>query len=166
MNHTRQFFLKLGLTASIVVTHANAASIAFNFTGTVTGVGAQLGTTTFSNNQLVFGSYTFNSATADGIGGSTIGKYNGTNSNLVVNIESYNATLGAGSNFITVENLPTVDSYTMQAPFAGSTVNGRTPQFFAIELADPTHNCIYQRPVAHDSPGSGLFCNKELPPGF
>ncbi len=142
MNHTRQFFLKLGLTASIAVTHANAASIAFNFTGTVTDVGAQLGTTTFSNNQLVFDSYTFNSATADGIGGSTIGKYNGTNSNLVLNIGSYNATLGAGSNFMTVENLPTVDTYTVQAPFAGSTVNERTPSFFEIRLADPTQTAF------------------------
>jgi hypothetical protein len=92
MNHTRQFFLKLSLTASmllwasIAVTSANAASIAFNFTGTVTGVGAQLGTTTFRNGQTVSGSYTFNSATADSVGGATIGKYNVTISNLVVNI--------------------------------------------------------------------------------
>jgi hypothetical protein len=79
MNHMGQFFLKLGLTASmflwesIAVTSANAESIVFNFTGIVTDVGAQLGTTTFSNGQTVSGSYTFNPATADSVGGATIG---------------------------------------------------------------------------------------------
>jgi len=148
MNLIRQFLLNFCLTASmllwagIAVTPANAATITFNFTGTVTGVGAQLGTTTFSIGDTASGSYTFNPATTDDVGGATIGTYNDTISDLVVNIGSYNATLGAGSNFITVRNLPTLDSYTMQAPFAGSTVNGRTPQYFAIELADPTHTAF------------------------
>ena len=148
MNHMGQFFLKLGLAASmllwasIAVTPAKAASITFNFTGIVTDVGVKLGTSTFHTGDAASGSYTFNSDTKDSVKGTTIGTYNGTISNLVVHIGSYNATLGAGSNFILVENKPTVDSYTMQAPFAGSTVNGRTPSFFRIELVDPTHTAF------------------------
>ena len=89
MNHMGQFFLKLGLAASmllwasIAVTPANAASITFNFTGIVTGVGAQLGTSTFHTGDAASGSYTFNSTTPDSNGGPTIGRYNGTISNLV-----------------------------------------------------------------------------------
>ena len=148
MNHMRAVCVMFAFAASmllgmtIAVTPANAALITFNFTGTVTGVGSQLGTTTFSNGQTLSGSYTFNSATADSNGGPTIGTYNGTISNLVVNIGSYNATLGAGSNSIDVKNLPMSDSYTMQAPFTGSTVNGRTPVSFGIDLTDPTHTAF------------------------
>lgn len=170
MNHMHKFFLKLGFTASllllasIVITPANAASITFNFTGIVTGVGAQLGTTgdtTFSG-QTLSGSYTFNSATA-GVGGGTIMTYNGTISNLVVNIGSYSATLGAGvPNFIQVTNLPTLDSYTMQAPFTGSTVNGRTPQYFAIELADPTHTAFTNVLLPTTPPNLGAFATKDF----
>jgi hypothetical protein len=150
MNHTRQFFLKLGLTtsmllwASIAVTPANAAPIpfTFTFTGEVTAVGAQLGTSTFNIGDTASGSYTFDSTTADSVKGETIGRYNGTISGLTLNIGSYTATLGAGSNFIEVRNQPTLDSYTMNAPFSGDTVNGRTPSYFAIELADPTHTAF------------------------
>jgi hypothetical protein len=108
MNHMGQFFLRLGLAASmllwasIAVTPANAASITFNFTGIVTDVGKNLGSTTFSNGQTLSGSYTFNSDTKDSVKGTAIGTYNDTISNLVVHIGSYNATLGAGSNFIAV----------------------------------------------------------------
>jgi len=163
MNHTRQFFLKLGLTtsmllwASIAVTPANAASITFNFTGTVTGVGAQLGTSTFSVGDTASGSYTFNSATVDSVNGGTIGKYNGTISDLTLNIGSYIATLGAGSNFIEVRNLPTLDSYTMHAPFTGDTVNGRTPSYFAIELADPTHTAFNNDSLPTTPPNLASF---------
>jgi hypothetical protein len=149
MNHMGQFFLKLGLAASmllwasIAVTPANAATITFNFSGIVTGVGAQLGTSTFHINDAASGSYTFNPATVDGVGGSSIGKYNGTISNLTLNIGSYNATLGAGSNSITVtNNLANLDSYTVNAPVTGATVNGRTPHFFEISLVDPTHTAF------------------------
>ena len=150
MNHMGQFFLKLGLGlaasmllwASIAVTPANAASITFNFSGVVTGVGAQLGTSTFHTGDAASGFFTFNSATA-GVGGAAIATYNGTISNLVVHIGSYNAILGApGSNFIRVENLPHLDSYTMQAPVTGATVDGNTPHYFTIELADSTHTAF------------------------
>jgi len=155
MNHMGKFFLKLGFMASmllgtsIMIAPADAASITFNFTGVVTNVGSQLGTTTFSNGQTLSGSYTFNSSTVDSNTGATIGRYNGTVSNLGVNIGLYNATLGAGTNFIRVVDHPvlpatahTNDSYTMQAPVAGPTVNGHTPRSFAIELVDPTRTAF------------------------
>jgi hypothetical protein len=169
MNHIRAVFVMFAFAASMLlgvttaVTPANAALITFNFTGTVTAVGSNLGgTTTFSNGQTLTGSYTFNSATADSNGGPTIGTYNGTISNLVVNIGSYSATLGAGTNFIQVKNLPTSDSYTMQAPFSGATVNGHTPQLFGISLVDPTHTAFGNDHLPTTAPNLGSFATKDF----
>jgi len=153
MNHMRQFFLKLGLTASmllwasIAVTPANAATIpvAFNFTGTVTDVGAQLGTTTFSTGQTVTGSYTFESTTSNtgsGFTGTYNGALNGPSTNLNVTIGTYVASLASGANTIEVKNTPNVsaDSYHVAGSFSGSAVNPPDPKSFALDLVKPSSN--------------------------
>jgi hypothetical protein len=132
------------LCASIATTPATAALVTFNFTCTVSNVGNKLSTNpaTFSSGQAVSGSYTFNSATGDSIPGANTGLYNNTISNLVVHIGSYTATLGAGVNFIEVENKNNVDRYTLQAPVTGDPVNGRLPKFFEIKLTDSSHTAF------------------------
>ena len=151
MNHMRQFFLKLGLTASmllwasIAVTHANAAPIAFNFTGTVTDVGAQLGTTTFSTGQTVQGSYTFEPSTSNtgsGFTGTYNGALNGPSTNLNVTIGTYVASLASGANTIEVKNPSSLsaDSYHVAGSFSGSAVNPPDPKSFALDLVKPSSN--------------------------
>ena len=147
------------LFASIATTPATAALVTFNFTGTVSNVGNKLNTNpaTFSTGQAVSGSYTFNSATVDSVGGGHVGLYNNTISNLVVHIGSYTATLGAGSNFIEVDNKATFDRYTLQAPVTGSLVNGRSPSFFEIKLNDTSHTAFSNDHLPTSPPSLGSF---------
>jgi len=149
------------LCAGIAATSATAALVTFNFTGTVSNVGNKLNTNpaTFSTGQAVSGSYTFNSATTDSIvdvHGKT-GLYNNTISNLVVHIGSYTATLGAGSNFIEVENKNNVDRYTLQAPVTGDSVNGRIPNLFEIKLTDPSHTAFSNDHLPTSPPSLSSF---------
>jgi len=165
MNSIRAVFPMLAVTASVLlgasiaVTPATAALVTFNFTGTVSNVGNKLSTnpSTFSTGQAVSGSYTFNSATGDSVGGANTGLYNNTISNLVVHIGSYTATLGAGSNFIEVQNKATFDRYTLQAPVTGSLVNGRAPSFFEIKLNDTSHTAFSNDHLPTTPPSLGSF---------
>jgi hypothetical protein len=147
------------LCASIATTPATAALVTFNFTGTVSNVGNKLNTNpaTFSTGQAVSGSYTFNSATVDSVGGAHTGLYNNTISNLVVHIGSYTATLGGGSNFIEVDNKANFDRYTLQAPVTGSLVNGRSPSFFEIKLNDTSHTAFSNDHLPTSPPSLGSF---------
>jgi hypothetical protein len=151
MNHLRQFFFKLGFTASmllwasIAVTPAMAAPIQFSFTGVVSHVQNSLFTSpspTFYASQTLTGSYTFNSLTGDSNSNGNIGRYNGTIEALTVNLGPSTSTLGGGSNFIEIRNYAPgsgSDRYVVQAPLTGGTgVNGFTPVRFRIELIDPT----------------------------
>jgi hypothetical protein len=45
----------------------------------------------------------------------------------------------------------------MHAPFARDTVNGRVPQFFAIELADPTHTAFNNDHLPTTPPNLAFF---------
>jgi hypothetical protein len=93
----------------------------------------------------------------DSVGGAKTGLYNNTISNLVVHIGSYTATLGAGSNFIEVENKNNVDRYTLQAPATGNPVNGRTPSFFEIKLTDSSHTAFSNDHLPTTPPSLGSF---------
>jgi hypothetical protein len=151
MNHIRSFFLKHAFTASmllwasITVTPAMAASVTFNFTGTVSSVGSQLSGGPFSVNQPVTGSYTFEpttSNTGSGFTGRYNGALNGPSTNLNVTIGTYVASLAAGSNNIEVKNPPSLsaDSYEVEGLFSGPAVNSHNPKSFELELEKPSSN--------------------------
>jgi hypothetical protein len=145
MNHIRPDFLKLALTASmllwasITVSPATAASITFIFTGTVDSSWGP-----FSKNQAVMGSYIFESTTSN-TGSGTTGEYkgalNGPNTNLNVTIGSYHASLAPGDNKIVVENPSgfSRDSYEVKGFFSGD-VNGYAARSFELELEKPSTN--------------------------
>ena len=151
MNVLARFSRNLGLTAGllfcacIAATPATAASITFNFTGAVTSVGSQVDGGSFSVNQLVTGSYTFESGTSNTGSGNTgtyNGALNGPSTNLNVTIGTYVASLAAGDNQIEVFNPPSLsaDRYRVDGVFSGSPVDSHNPKFFRFELENPSTN--------------------------
>ena len=78
----------------------------------------------------------------------------------MVNIGSYNATLGAGSNSIGVTNLPSADTYTLTAPFSGISVNGKSPNFFEIQLKDTSHTAFSNDSLPTTPPSLASFGTK------
>lgn len=143
MNHIRPVFLKLALTASmllwasIAVTPATAASIQYSFTGYVDHVHNQL-SSQFNTSQLMSGTMTVNTAdTFSPITNTTFGKYTITNFSL--NIGGYTATMGtSGQVDIRNASLSGLDRFKMEvnAP-NGLNVNFLAPRLFNFELRGP-----------------------------
>ena len=129
-------FLSGGLTV------ATAAPVTFSFTGVVSHVDTKLFPTVTAG-QTLSGSYTFESGTALSRPGN---RYNGAITAFSANLGSYNAVLGAGTNFIAVANNQSFDRYALSAP-----LNPGAPGLalrFRLELVDPS---------------SGTFSNRALP---
>jgi hypothetical protein len=143
MNHMGQFFLKLGLAASmllwasIAVTPATAAFIQYSFTGTVDKVQPQL-SSTFNTSQLMSGLMTVNSSDTNSLN-TSIGNYAITSFSLNIGgIGGYTATLGT-SGQVTINNgLPGLDKFlTLNTAPNGPNVNSLAPSIFEIQLRGP-----------------------------
>jgi len=166
MNHMGQFFLKLGLTASmllwasIAVTPATAASITYSFSGEVTKVQNQLNPP-FSVNlspTAMTGSMTVN--TTDLNSNSKVGQYTITNFSL--NVEGH--TYGNGS-FQQVEirnGLPGQDQFNVAVVSpTGLPVGTRVPSLFDIQLHG-TSTIFNSDALPTTSPSISSFTNKNL----
>lgn len=131
-------FLSGGLTVAI------AAPVKFSFTGVVSQVDTQLFPTVTAG-QVLSGSYTFESGTALSRPGN---RYNGAITAFSANLGSYNAVLGAGTNFIAVTNNRGFDRYALSAPLNPVPGAPGLALRFRLELVDPS---------------GGVFSNRALP---
>ena len=123
------------LSGGLLANPATAALVTFNFTGTVTNVGSNLGVSPFGGSPIFLsGSYTFNSATPNTSGFTPFATYNNTISNLTFRLGTYNNTPGAitPNSIIVANNFLGGDGYLVAAPFSGAAVNGRNP--IAVEF--------------------------------
>ena len=149
MHRVHSGFLKLAVTASmllwasIAVTPATAASLMFNFSGTVgngdTGLLSALNFPTSVN-----GSYTIDSAppaSSDTDANPNIGGYNLAITNPfvlnIVGIGTYQGTLGNSTNFIELQTQPGFDQFSMTAPITGSLAGSYSPLSFDIKFIRP-----------------------------
>lgn len=131
-------FLSDGLTV------ATAAPVTFSFTGVVSRVDTNVFPTVIAG-QTLSGSYTFESGTALSLPGN---RYNDAITAFSANLGSYNAVLGAGTNFITVTNNRSFDRYALSAPLNPVPGAPGLALRFRLELVDPS---------------SGVFSNRALP---
>lgn len=141
------FRLKTVLSALVMfagafASQADAAAITFEFTGRAVNVDSSL-TGVFSENQIINGSYTFESTTAatfDPLNPS-VASYYGLLA-MELSIGSYSATYDSSGLFngITVwDGAPgDYDTYSVSANINGPSIAGIPPDFFVFNLYDPS----------------------------
>ena len=125
------------LSGSLLANPATAALVTFNFTGTVTQVGSNLGASPFGGSPILLsGSYTFNPATSNSSVIPSIGQYNNTISNLTFQLGTYGNIPGTitPNSILVANNFLGGDGYLLAAPFSGAAVNGRNPLAFEFDL--------------------------------
>ena len=150
MQRIRKSFLTLAATAglligaSIAVTPASAAPVQFSFNGLVSFADIPLNSV-FAPNQVVSGTYTFESATSN-IGGIGLGRYEGAiispTFQLFVGPREYG--LGSsGSNFVQIQNFGVNDIYTVRNPITPvvppppGVIGLFSPLAFQVEFEQP-----------------------------
>lgn len=112
---------------------ADAASVTYSFTGSVSNVNAPL-TPTVNMMSPVSGTFEFDNSPAVG------GNYPGVVSNLVLNIGGYTSTYAVGSNTVTVFKAIDLgggipgDRWHLDTAATGSTINGYSPFRFDLNL--------------------------------
>jgi hypothetical protein len=149
------------VTALIGLTYnqAGATPITFGFQGNVISVTSSLGGT-FNTTQTISGSYTFESTTPNVFAPDpNFGAYSGALTALSFAVNGYTATLGSGgTNNIIVLNDLGQDRYQVNnGPFSGSSVNGFSPNFFALDLIDPTQTAFSTNLLPLVPPNLALF---------
>ncbi|MCS6296456.1 MAG: hypothetical protein H8K09_09500 [Nitrospira sp.] len=139
-----------GLLCAVLATPgaAQAASMSFNFSGSVGSVSGGVftpggfGADGFSTSLPVSGGASFNTLTTDRNAASNIGQYTNAIQNFSVTVGTYFATFAPGNSFIRVTNsAPGAgnDIYELRVNgLFGNPVNGYTPTSFLLELTDPS----------------------------
>jgi len=173
MNHMGQFFLKLGLAASmllwagIAVTPATAATITYSFSGTVTSVAPKL-SSTFNTTQPMSGLMKVDTSDTSGtIGHPGIGTYTITNFSL--DIGTYHASsTGTTNQVIITDRVSGLDRLDVSVnALSGPSVHSThpsasfNPSTFNIELRGPA-SIFSSDALPTTSPSISSFTNKNL----
>ena len=155
------------LAVALVLAHslAQATLITFGFQGNVIFVTSSL-SGTFNTTQAISGTYTFESTTPNVIAPDpNFGFYDGALTALSFTVNGYTGTLGSGgtNNIIVLNDFLAQDRYQVNNdPFSGSSVNGFSPGFFALDLVDPTQTAFSTNALPLVPPNLALFTT--IPP--
>ncbi len=165
--------LGAGLLCAVLMApdRGQAASISFNFTGSVGDVFGGVftphgfGADGFSTALPVSGGATINSLATDSNATSTIGRYNAIQ-DFSVSVGTYFATYAPGNSFIRVtNNAPGAgsDIYELRINgLFGNPVNGFSPSSFLLELTDPTGTAFSSDALPAGAPSLSSFARSEF----
>jgi len=165
--------LGAGLLCAVLMApdRGQAASISFNFTGSVGDVFGGVftphgfGADGFSTALPVSGGATINSLATDSNATSNIGRYNAVQ-DFSVSVGTYFATYAPGNSFIRVtNNAPGAgsDIYELRINgLFGNPVNGFSPSSFLLELTDPTGTAFSSDALPAGAPSLSSFARSEF----
>lgn len=166
--------LGAGLLCAMLVTpnHSQAASISFNFSGSVGDVFGGVftpqgfGADGFTTALPVSGGASINTLATDVIAGSNIGRYNNTVQDFSVSVGTYFATFAPGNSFVRVTNSAPgagSDIYELRVNgLFGSAVNGFAPSSFLLELTDPSGTAFSSDALPGVPPSLSSFARSEF----
>lgn len=169
----RMIGLGAGLLCAVLMVpdRGQAASISFNFTGSVGDVFGGVftphgfGADGFSTALPVSGGATINSLATDSIAASNIGRYNAVQ-DFSVSIGTYFASYAPGNSFIRITNSAAgagSDIYELRINgLFGSPVNGFTPSSFLLELTDPSGTALSSDALPAGAPSLSSFARSEF----
>lgn len=169
----RMIGLGAGLLCAVLMVpdRGQAASISFNFTGSVGDVFGGVftphgfGADGFSTALPVSGGATINSLATDSIAASNIGRYNAVQ-DFSVSIGTYFASYAPGNSFIRITNSAAgagSDIYELRINgLFGSPVNGFTPSSFLLELTDPSGTAFSSDALPAGAPSLSSFARSEF----
>lgn len=151
---------------------ANAASMSFNFSGSVGNVFGGVftphgfGADGFVTALPVSGGGTYNMLATDVNATPNIGRYNNTIQNFSVSVGTYFATFAPGNSFIRVTNsAPGAgdDIYEVRVNgLFGNPVNGFAPTSFLLELTDPTGTAFSNDRLPAGPPSLSSFATSQF----
>lgn len=152
-------------------TPAQAASVSFNFSGSVGDVFGGVftpqgfGADGFTTGLPASGGATINTLAADSIAASNVGRYNAIQ-DFSVSVGTYFATYAPGNSFIRItNNSPGTgnDIYELRVNgLFGNAVNGFTPSSFLLELTDPTGTAFSSDALPAGAPSLSSFARSEF----
>ena len=163
-----------GLLCALLVApdRSQAASIAFNFSGSVGNVFGGVftpqgfGADGFTTALPLSGGGTYNSNSTDTIAGSNIGRYNNPVQDFSVSVGTYFASFAPGNSFIRVTNNAPgsgSDIYELRVNgLLGSAVNGFTPTSFLLELTDPSGTAFSSDALPTGPPSLSSFADSQF----
>lgn len=156
----------------MVPDRGHAASISFNFSGSVGDVFGGVftpqgfGADGFTTALPMSGGASFNTNATDTIAGSTIGRYNNTIQDFSVSVGTYFASFAPGNSFIRVTNNAAgagSDIYELRVNgLLGSAVNGFQPTSFLLELTDPSGTAFSSDALPTGAPSLSSFARSEF----
>ncbi|MBS0171108.1 MAG: hypothetical protein JSR62_12200 [Nitrospira sp.] len=165
--------LGVGLFCAMLMApdQSRAASISFNFTGSVGDVFGGVftprgfGADGFTTSLPVSGGATINSLATDSNAASNIGRYNPIQ-DFSVSVGTYFATYAPGNSFVRVTNSAPgagSDIYELRINgLLGDAVNGFKPTNFILELTDPTGTAFSSDALPAGAPSLSSFARSEF----
>jgi len=166
--------LGTGLLCALLITpdRSQAASISFNFSGSVGNVFGGVftpqgfGADGFTTSLPVSGGGSYNSNSTDVNSNPNIGRYNNPIQDFSLSVGTYFASFAPGNSFIRVTNSAAGagnDTYELRVNgLLGNAVNGYTPTSFLLELTDPSGTAFSSAALPSGPPSLSSFATSQF----